>query len=51
MYFPGCLRFGDYSMIKSFIIAYDLDDQIKTNKSTLGYRKFTTDMKPVLFVE
>ena len=38
--------FGDYSMIKSFIIAYDFDDQIKTNKPTLGNRKYTTGMKP-----
>jgi hypothetical protein len=38
--------FGDYAMIKAFLIAYNFDDNLVSEKSNIGIRKFTIGMKP-----
>lgn len=43
--------FGDYAMIKAFLIAYDFSEDIIEKKKEIGLRKFTIGMKPAQSLE
>jgi len=43
--------FGDYSMIKAFLIAYNFDDEILQHKNSAGIRKYTSGVRPTRSLE
>ncbi len=43
--------FGDYSMIKAFLIAYEFDDEVVKHKRSVGIRNYTVGVRPTRSLE
>lgn len=43
--------FGDYSMIRAFLVAYEFDDEVVEHKRSVGVRKYTVGVRPTRSLE